>query len=62
MRWPPDMRVAFYAPMKPPDHPVPSGDRHLARLLLQALRHAGHEPELVSRFVSRDGAGDPTRQ
>jgi glycosyltransferase involved in cell wall biosynthesis len=56
------MRVAFYAPMKPPDHPVPSGDRHLARLLMAALRHAGHTPELVSRFVSRDGTGDPDRQ
>lgn len=56
------MRIAFYAPMKPPDHPVPSGDRHLARLILQALRHLGHEPELVSHFVSRDGAGDPERQ
>lgn len=56
------MRVAFYAPMKPPDHPVPSGDRHLARLLMTALRHAGHTPELVSHFVSRDGTGDPDRQ
>ena len=56
------MRIAFYAPMKPPDHPVPSGDRHLARLLLQALRYSGHEPELISRFVSRDGKGDPERQ
>lgn len=56
------MRVAFYAPMKPPDHPVPSGDRHLARRLLQALRQAGHEPELVSHFISRDGTGDPERQ
>ncbi len=56
------MRIAFYAPMKPPDHPVPSGDRHLARLLLRALRHSGHTPELISRFVSRDGAGDPERQ
>jgi len=56
------MRVAFYAPMKPPDHPVPSGDRHLARLLLQALRQAGHTAELASHFVSRDGTGDPARQ
>lgn len=56
------MRVAFYAPMKPPDHPVPSGDRHLARLLMTALRHAGHTPELISHFASRDGAGDPERQ
>lgn len=56
------MRVAFYAPMKPPDHPVPSGDRHLARLLMAALRHAGHTPELMCHFVSRDGHGDPARQ
>lgn len=56
------MRVAFYAPMKPPDHPVPSGDRHLARLLMTALRHAGHTPELISHFVSRDGSGNPERQ
>ncbi|MBO6784509.1 MAG: glycosyltransferase family 4 protein [Alphaproteobacteria bacterium] len=48
--------------MKPPDHPVPSGDRHLARLFLKALGHGGHEAELVSRFVSRDGKGDPARQ
>ncbi len=56
------MRVAFYAPMKPPDHPIPSGDRHLARLMMKALQRAGHHPELMSRFVSRDGAGDPARQ
>lgn len=56
------MRVAFYAPMKPPNHPVPSGDRHLARLFLKALRHAGHTPELISHFVSRDGQGNRARQ
>jgi len=56
------MRVAFYAPMKPPDHPTPSGDRHLARLFMAALRHAGHTPELISHFVSRDGQGDAARQ
>jgi hypothetical protein len=56
------MRIAFYAPMKPPDHPVPSGDRRMARLLMAALRHAGHEVEIASRLRSRDGAGDPARQ
>jgi glycosyltransferase involved in cell wall biosynthesis len=56
------MRVAFYAPLKPPDHPVPSGDRRMARLLLAALRRAGHEVELASRLRSYDGAGDPARQ
>lgn len=56
------MRVAFYAPMKPPDHPVPSGDRQLARLFLKALAHRGHESEIACRFISRDGTGDPIRQ
>jgi glycosyltransferase involved in cell wall biosynthesis len=56
------MRIAFYAPLKPPDHPVPSGDRRLGGLLMTALRLAGHEVQLASRFRSRDGAGDPARQ
>ena len=56
------MRIAFYAPLKPPDHPVPSGDRLLARLLVTALSRAGHEVELASRLRSRDAAGDPARQ
>ena len=56
------MRIAFYAPMKPPTHAVPSGDRRLARLLMRALVHAGHTPELASRFCSRDGRGDRDRQ
>jgi glycosyltransferase involved in cell wall biosynthesis len=46
------MKIAFYAPMKPPDHPVPSGDRQMARLLLRALALAGFAPELASRFRS----------
>ncbi|MDH3739503.1 MAG: glycosyltransferase family 4 protein [Alphaproteobacteria bacterium] len=56
------MRIAFYAPMKPPDHPVPSGDRQLARLFQQALTEGGHRCELASRFVSRDGEGNAARQ
>ena len=56
------MRVAFYAPLKPADHPVPSGDRQLARALLQALRAGGHEPFVASRFRSYDRTGDPARQ
>jgi glycosyltransferase involved in cell wall biosynthesis len=56
------MRIAFYAPLKPPDHPVPSGDRKLAQLLMQALALAGHEPFLAARLRSYDGAGDPRRQ
>ncbi|WP_456237850.1 hypothetical protein [Mangrovicoccus ximenensis] len=41
-------RIAFYAPMKPPDHPSPSGDRQVARNLMAALAMAGHEVELAS--------------
>jgi glycosyltransferase involved in cell wall biosynthesis len=56
------MRVAFYAPLKPPDHPVPSGDRRIARLFLDGLRLAGHQPFVASRLRSYDGEGDPERQ
>lgn len=55
------MKIAFYAPMKHPDSPVPSGDRTMARNLIRALeRH--HTVGVASRFCSRDGAGDPVRQ
>ena len=48
------MRIAFYAPLKAPDHPIPSGDRRIGRLLIQALRLAGHDVTVVSRFRTRD--------
>ncbi|MFP8967595.1 glycosyltransferase family 4 protein [Pokkaliibacter sp. CJK22405] len=50
--------IAFYAPLKAPDHPNPSGDRALARLFCQALTLAGFEVHLASRLRSRDGKGD----
>ncbi len=56
------MRVAFYAPLKPPDHPVPSGDRRMARLLIQALGLAGHEIEIAARLRSWNARPDPARQ
>lgn len=56
------MRIAFHAPLKPPDAPTPSGDRRVARLLIAALRTAGHTVEIASRLRTRDGAGSPTRQ
>ena len=56
------MRVAFYAPLKPPDHLVASGDRQLARLLFEALRLAGHQPFVAARLRSFDSAGDRLRQ
>lgn len=56
------MRIAFYAPLKPPTHAVPSGDRRMARLLLRALEEAGHAPFLASEFRSYEGRGDGDRQ
>lgn len=52
------MRVGFYAPLTPPDHPNPSGERLMARLLIQALAAAGHDVRIVSslRSFSRDPA------
>lgn len=52
--------IAFYAPMKSPDHPVPSGDRQMARGLMAALCDParGYDVELVSRFRSYDRVGD----
>lgn len=54
--------VAFYAPMKSPDHPVPSGDRAMARLLLDALALAGMRPSIASRVRTFEPAGDPACQ
>jgi glycosyltransferase involved in cell wall biosynthesis len=50
------MRIAFYAALKSPNHPVASGDRQMARMLIKALEHAGHSVELASelRFYLRD--------
>ncbi len=45
-------RIAFYAPLKTPDHPIPSGDREMARLMMAALETAGYEVELASRVIS----------
>ena len=56
------MRIAFYAPMKPPNHPVPSGDRRMARLLIRALDLAGHEVSVASRLRSWEGRGDRKKQ
>lgn len=47
--------IAFYAPMKAPTHPVPSGDRAMARGLLEAL---GGTAQLVSDLRIYDGRGD----
>ena len=55
-------RIAFYAPMKAPDHPSPSGDRRIARLLMHALDRAGWEVSLASRMRAHQRAGNGVAQ
>ena len=56
------MRIAFYAPLKSPAHPTPSGDRRVARLYMQALALAGHQVDLVSELRSYERSGDAHAQ
>ncbi len=56
------MRVAFYAPLKPVDHPTPSGDRRMARAFRSLLEASGHHVEIASSLRSLDRLGDPDRQ
>ncbi|NVO57063.1 glycosyltransferase family 4 protein [Rhodobacteraceae bacterium B1Z28] len=55
-------RVAFYAPMKSPDSPKPSGDREMARNLMRAIAAKGDTVDLVSQLRIYDKSGDPTVQ
>jgi glycosyltransferase involved in cell wall biosynthesis len=59
-------RIAFYAPLKPVDHPIPSGDRQMARLILRALEAIDPAEigpvEVASGLRVYDGAGDPAAQ
>ncbi len=55
------MKIAFYAPLKSPEHPVPSGDRQMARQLMAALRLAGHEVLLASELRSYQSAWSEDR-
>jgi glycosyltransferase involved in cell wall biosynthesis len=48
-------RLLFFAPLKAPDHPTPSGDRTMGRLVMRALKRAGFEVELASRVRTRIG-------
>lgn len=56
------MRIGFYAPLKPPDHPAPSGDRRMARLLIGALQGMGHQVNVISTLRSYNRTGDPARE
>ena len=52
------LSLAFYAPLKAPDHAVPSGDRRMAQLLMKALEAAGFAPFVASQLRSHDKTGD----
>jgi glycosyltransferase involved in cell wall biosynthesis len=56
------MSLAFYAPLKSPDHPTPSGDRRMARALIGALRRTGQQVEIACCLRSYDRTGDRKRQ
>lgn len=57
------MRIAFHTPLKPLDHPTPSGDRSMARALAGILRRLGHEVIAVDRHEpGRRGLVEPARQ
>ncbi|MBO0134368.1 glycosyltransferase family 4 protein [Agrobacterium burrii] len=56
------MKIAFYSPLKSPNHPVPSGDRLMARLLMQAMTMGGHAVFVASELRSfLKQADDPAR-
>ncbi|MFN3825701.1 MAG: glycosyltransferase family 4 protein [Pseudorhodobacter sp.] len=50
---PKPLHIAFFAPMKAPDHPVASGDRLMARLLIRCLEGAGHRVTVASTLRLR---------
>lgn len=54
--------IAFYAPLKSPHDPSPSGDRTMARLLLRALERARFAPHLLSTLRTFEGKGDASLQ
>lgn len=56
--------VAFFAPLKPPTHPVPSGDREMARNLMGAIGQGlpNGQVRLVSDLRLHETVGDVGRQ
>lgn len=62
MNTPDAKRVAFYAPMKSPCHPVPSGDREMARNLMAIIAPEQVQIDLVSQLRIFDKTGDLARQ
>ncbi len=53
------VNILFYSPMKPIDHPNPSGDQTTAIGLVSFLKSAGHSVETASRVRARYGYWKP---
>jgi glycosyltransferase involved in cell wall biosynthesis len=53
------MRVLLHTPLKPPDHPVPSGDREMARGFARLLARLGHRVVMPSASRVPQGVPDP---
>ena len=56
------MSIAFFAPLQPPGHPMPSGDRAMGRALIAALEAGGHCVTLASDLRLHDRHGDTDHQ
>jgi glycosyltransferase involved in cell wall biosynthesis len=41
-------KIAFYAPLKPPDHSIPSGDLLMAQLLMDCMSSSGYQVSVAS--------------
>lgn len=53
------MRVLLHTPLKPPDHPVPSGDREMASGLARLLKRLGHRVLMPAASRVAPGVPDP---
>ncbi len=48
------MKISFYCPLKPISHPVPSGDREIARGIYEFLQSKGAEVFVLSEFRTKN--------
>jgi glycosyltransferase involved in cell wall biosynthesis len=53
------MRVLLHTPLKPPDHPVPSGDREMARGFSRLLARLGHKVLMPAASRVAQGVPEP---
>ena len=53
------MRVLLHTPLKPPDHPVPSGDREMARGFARLLARLGHTVLMPASSRVAQGVPEP---